>query len=309
MSELSPPILFNTFERVDFCMSPLVSVIIPSYNRENYIAETIESVLNQTYDNIELIVVDDGSTDKSRNIIDSYGDKISILEHPGRINKGQSAALNLGISISQGEYIAFLDSDDLFAPDKIDKQVRFLEENSQYGLVYGNGDAIDENGEILYRLYENDHYEKSDPNLILLDCYFLLPNNSLLRKDVLASAGLFDESLRAAQDHDLLVRVAEVTKVAYINECLFFYRRHKDSISQRSAKLRWKNGYKILRKSQLRYPYRLSTLLGRLAVLNFRLGQCYKRDGKLFQAFSLFLAAGICDPIRAIKVLMRREIS
>ncbi|WP_083456235.1 glycosyltransferase family 2 protein [Desulfosarcina cetonica] len=161
---------------------PLVSVVIPCYNRADYIAATINSVLTQTYGNIELIVVDDGCTDNSRKIIDTFAEHITILEHPGRVNKGQSAALNLGIQASHGKYIAFLDSDDLFAQDKIEKQVRYIMENHDVGLVYGNGHTIDENGKTLYRFYGEDHYEYSDPNRILLDCYFLLPNNALLRR-------------------------------------------------------------------------------------------------------------------------------
>ncbi len=284
-----------------------VSVIIPCYNRGKYIAQTIESVLNQTYPNIELIVIDDGCTDNSRELLENYSDLIRILEHPGRVNKGQSAALNLGLQSSNSDYVAFLDSDDLFTSEKIERQVNFLEENPQFGLVYANGHAIDENGKILYRIYEKHHREDSDPNRVLLDCYFLLPNNSLVRREALKKAGLFDETLRSAQDHDLAIRVAEVTKIAYMDEYLFFYRRHPDSISYRNAKLRWQNGYKILNKARSRYQYRFSTLLGRLAVLNFRLGQCYREEGNFLRAVPLFIAAGICDPLRSLSVLLGRE--
>jgi glycosyltransferase involved in cell wall biosynthesis len=286
---------------------PKVTVIIPCYNRGKYIAETVESVLNQTYPNVELVVVDDACTDNSRELLERYSDRIRILEHPGRVNRGQSAALNLGIRSSESDYVAFLDSDDLFAPTKIEKQVRFLEENPQFGMVYANGHAVDENGKVIHRFYGKNHREDSDPNRVLLDCYFLLPNNSLLRRKVLDKAGLFDESLRSAQDHDMAIRVAEVTKIAYLDECLFSYRRHRDSISYRNAKLRWRNGYRILKKARSRYHYRLSTQLGRLAVLNFRLGQCYREEGNYFKAVPLFIAAGLCDPLRSLGVLLGRE--
>lgn len=286
---------------------PKVTVIIPCYNREKYIAKTVESVLNQTYPNVELIVVDDGCSDNSRNVLERFTDRIRILEHPGRVNKGQSAALNLGIRSSQSDYVAFLDSDDLFAPEKIERQVQFLENNPLYGLVYVNGHTIDENGNIIYRIYGDNHQEHSDPNRVLLDCYFLLPTNSLLRREVLEKAGFFDESLRSAQDHDFAIRVAEVTKIAYLHENLFYYRRHPDSISYRNAKLRWKNGYRILNKAYRRYRYRFSTLLGRLAVINFRLGQCYREDGNYFKAMPLFISAGLCNPLRSLRVLTGRE--
>lgn len=288
-------------------LRPKVTIIVPCYNRERYIAETIESVLNQSYSNIELIVVDDGSTDNSRKIIESYKKYIRILEHPGRVNKGQSAALNLGIRSSASDYVAFLDSDDLFSPEKMEKQVQFLESNPQVGLVYSNGYTISENGKRINRIYDENHREDSDPNRVLLDCYFLLPNNALVRRDVLSKAGYFEENFRSAQDHDLAIRIAEVAKIAYLDEALFFYRRHKDSISHRNAKLRWKNGFKILKRARLRYNYRLTTLTGRLAVLCFRLGQCYKEDGRYIRSLSFFVASGICDPFRAFGVLVGRE--
>ena len=117
---------------MDIKKTPKVSVIIPCYNRERFIKETIESVLRQTYPNIEIITIDDGCTDSTRRILEEFKGTIKILEHPGRANKGQSASLNLGIRNSNGKYIALLDSDDLFAPLKIDRQVEFLEENPRY---------------------------------------------------------------------------------------------------------------------------------------------------------------------------------
>lgn len=288
-------------------LRPKVTVIIPCYNRESYIAETVESVLTQTYSNMELVVVDDGCTDNSRKILERYKDRIRILEHSGRLNKGQSAALNLGIRSTASDYVAFLDSDDLFVREKIEKQVQFLESNPEFGLVYSNGYFIHENGRRISRIYDGYHREDSDPNRVLLDCYFSLPTNALVRREVLSKAGYFDESFRSAQDHDLAIRIAEVAKIAYLDEALFFYRRHKDSISHRNAMLRWKNGFKILKKARLRYNYRLITLTGRLAVLCFRLSQCYKEEGRYIKSLFFFVVSGICDPLRAFGVLVGRE--
>jgi glycosyltransferase involved in cell wall biosynthesis len=286
---------------------PLVSVIIPCYNRERFIVETLGSVLDQTWPNIELIVVDDGCTDGSRTILESYGQQLILLEHPERVNKGQSAAINLGLLHCKGDYVAILDSDDLFAPDKIEKQISYLLDNPEIGLVYANGYAIDEKGNILYEFYDDSHKEMSDANKVLMDCYFLLPNNALIRREALELAGYFDENLRAAQDHDMAIRIAEVTELGYIGEHLFYYRRHKDSISHKNAKRRWKNGYKILHKAYKRYDYPIKTILGRLAVLNFRLGQCFFEEKRYIRAVLLFIAAGICDPIRSMRVLLGRE--
>jgi len=252
-------------------------------------------------------VVDDGCTDGSRKVLESYGNRLTILEHSGRGNRGQSAAINLGLKYCTGEYVAILDSDDLFAPDKIQKQVTFLIKNPDKGLVYSNGYSIDENSNILYEMYDKNHKEYSNPNNVLMDCYFLLPNNSLVRRSIFELVGGFDETLRAAQDHDMAIRVSEITKLAYLEDHLFYYRRHKDSISHKNAKRRWLNGYKILKKACARYNYPMKTLLGRLAVLNFRLGQCYVEEKRYLRAGLLFIAAGICDPKRTVGVLIGHE--
>jgi len=120
-------------------------------------------------------------------------------------------------------------------------------------------------------------------------------------------AGYFDESLRTAQDHDMALRIAEVAKMGYLGDFLFYYRRHDDSISQKNAKTRWKNGYRILRKAMSRYPYRYATIIGRFAVLNFRLAQCYCEEHKYIRAGCLFLASGLCDPKRAMGVILGHE--
>ncbi|MBU0993970.1 MAG: glycosyltransferase [Proteobacteria bacterium] len=286
---------------------PKVSVIIPCYNREKFIRETIDSVLSQTYSNIELICVDDGCTDGTRTILETYKNNITILEHEGRVNKGQSAAINLGMKNASGHYIAILDSDDLFASNKIEMQVKYLETHPDIGLVYANGYAIDENGKKIYRFYDQGHIEKSDPERVLMDCYFLVPNNALVRKTAFELAGEFDEKLRSAQDHDMAIRLAEVTNIAYLDQYLFYYRRHKDSISAKNADLRWRNGFIILKKASSRYPYSFTARRKRFAVLNFRMGQCYLENRNIIKALYHLIIAGISDPFRSILILIRKE--
>ncbi len=287
--------------------NPKVSVVIPCYNREDFVARTLDSALAQTYPNIDVIVVDDGSTDSTRDILESYGSRITVLEHPGRVNKGQSAAINVGLRKADGEYVAILDSDDLWAPEKIEKQVRFLEAHPEVGLVYGNGYAIDESERKLYRMYDSSHREESNPERVLIDCYFLLPNNALLRRSIFEITGGFDEHLRAAQDHDMAIRVAEVAKLAFIDEEVFYYRRHKDSISHKRASVRWVNGFTILDKAVKRYPYSAAARRKRRAVLHFRLGQCMLEERKFLPAAVRFLSAACLDPVRSLQVLFGRE--
>jgi len=287
--------------------SALVSVIIPAYNRAQYIQQTVESVLNQTYNPVELIVVDDGSSDGTLELLTEYGDRLRLLTHENRVNKGQSASINLGMRYASGKYLAILDSDDYWAPNKLEVLVSFLEENPDVGLVYSNGYGVSATGEVLYEFLPRDHRETNDPNRVLLNCYTLLPNNSVVRKDVIDGVGVFEEAFRAAQDHDMLIRLAENTKFAFVPEFLFYYRRHPDSISAKNALSRWRNGFEILRRAEARYPYRRSTIRKRRALLNYRLGQTYLRAGSKVRALPHFFVAGVLDPIRSIKVLSGLE--
>lgn len=282
---------------------PKVAVIIPCYNREKFVKTTIDSALSQIYPNIEIVAVDDGSTDGTRNILERYGETIRILEHPGRINKGQSAAINLAMRQTDSKYVAILDSDDVWVPEKIERQVEFLEKHPDVGLIYVNGFGIDEKGDILYELYRSTHIETNAPDRVLLECHFSAPSNYVVRRSALVRAGDFDETLRSAQDHDMAIRLAEITNIAYLNEHLWHYRRHSSSLSQKHAIRRWKLGFRILDKACKRYNYGINVRRKRLAILNFRIGQCLFEEKRLFQGALRFLIAGILDPLRAIKVL------
>jgi glycosyltransferase involved in cell wall biosynthesis len=279
-----------------------VSVIIPAYNRVNYIDQTISSVLDQSYHNVELIVVDDGSTDGTYEKILSYGDKLTLLTHKNRANKGQSTAINLGLANATGKYIAILDSDDYWGLDKLEIQVSYLEEHPDVGLLYTNGYAVDASGEILYPIYTDSHVEHNEPDNILLDCYILLPQNSLVRKNIYDQLAGFNESYRAAQDHDMLIQIAEKTIFTYLPDKLFYYRVHDDSISKKGQRVRWTNGFKILECAKNRYPYRPSTIRKRKALLNYRLGICCIAEKRRMRAVGHMLTAFILDPVRAIKV-------
>lgn len=290
---------------------PRVTVIIPAYNRSRYIQQTLDSVFIQDYLNIELIAIDDGSNDGTYEILKKYqsNGQLTLLHHDNRANKGQSASINLGLEKSSGEFICILDSDDLFAKEKISKQVSYLLRNPSVGLVYGNGKAIDEDNNELYTLHGADHIETNDPNALLLDCYFCLPVNALVRADVYKQVGRFNESFRAAQDHDMQVRMAEIAEFAYIPDCLFYYRKHDDSISNKGALTRWKNGIKILEMAKTRYPYNQSTIKKRLAVLNYRLAKVYMDSGHYISAMGYYLHSAILDPRRSIAVLTGRDTS
>lgn len=287
----------------------LISVIIPAFNRAPYIEEALASVFEQKYPNIEVLVVDDGSTDGTYEVLKTHYErgKIKLLTHPSRANRGQSAALNLGLREARGELIAILDSDDMFAPAKLEQQAGFLESNPEVGMVYGQGHAVDAHGNFLFEVPANGHSESGDPNLLLLDCYMAIPGGALIRKSVLDEVGFFEEAFRAGQDHDMALRIMEATKTAYLPKLAFYYRKHGDAISTTGLERRWKTGFEILERARKRYPYSKRTIRKRRAVLKFRLGQTYWREGGKVKALPYLAASGVLDPSRALSVIIGRE--
>ncbi|MCK8516786.1 glycosyltransferase family 2 protein [Methylonatrum kenyense] len=287
----------------------LVSIIIPAYNRGKYIRQCVQSALWQTYHPVEVIVVDDGSTDETRAILDEMATdpRLIVLEHPGRQNRGQSASLNLGIQHAKGDYINILDSDDYLEPEKLAVEVPFLASHPEIGLVYSNGWRTNADGVPFESFYPEDHREPNDPNAVLLDCYLLLPGNALVRRTAYDAVGPFEEAFRAAQDHDMLIRLAERIRFAYIAKHLFYYRMHADSISGKGKAVRWNTGFMILKRATRRFPYNKSTTRKRLAVLNYRLATVEFNNRLILKSAPKFFLAAILDPIRALKVLARLE--
>ena len=208
--------------------TPLVSVIIPTYNRGWIIKEAIDSVLAQDHSDCELIVVDDGSTDNTPDILNSYGHDITVVRQP---NKGVSAARNRGIGDSSGRLIAFLDSDDLWLPQKLSRQVDFFTIhpdamiNQTQELWIRNGVRV--NPKKRHHKFSGMIFERS------LALCLVSPSAVMLRKCLFETAGLFDESLPACEDYDLWLRVSCRYPVYLINTPLIVKRGgHDDQLSR-----------------------------------------------------------------------------
>lgn len=218
-------------------MAPKVSVIIPTYNRRDYLIEAVESVLAQTYQDFEIIVVDDGSNDNTEIHFAEFIQRTPAAK--GRIfyckqkNSGPAIARNHGIFRSCGEYIAFLDSDDLWYPEKLEKQVGVLDENPEIDLVYAdcysgesrndpnqNGFFVSENlfsGYIFERIAQNNIFWTS---------------SLLLRRNVFILAGVFDPTLRSSEDYDLWLRICYYHQCYYIPEVLGLFRKHDNRMTK-----------------------------------------------------------------------------
>lgn len=248
----------------------LVSVVIPCYNCEKYIYETIQSVLNQTYKNIEIIVVNDGSTDKSKEIILSFKD--DRIKYIYQENRGVASARNKGIMNASGKYIALLDSDDIFLKEKIAVQIEIAEKYNK-DLIFTNAFIIDEkNGKILGST-SGFLFNDKKPLESLFKRNNLITSSALIRKKVFYEIGLFsvDPLLDGVtEDYEFWLRCAEAGYKFYkVNRPLIKYRITSDSLSANKIIMK-KKEYYVLRK------YSNSKKISK-KIKNYAFSKCLKR--------------------------------
>ncbi len=205
-----------------------VSVIIPTYNGADFIGETIDSALAQTYPELEIIVVDDGSTDSMEEIVKSHA-AVGRIKYIRRENGGVARARNIGIAASTGNYIALLDHDDLWMPGKIEKQVKFLNETGAE-IVFCNGVTIPAGNPVLGKgIFRAGVEDVLDT--ILMKGYNLMPSALLFDREVLKITGGLEESIPGADDWDLSISMARNYKIGFIDEPLYGKRAHGDNFT------------------------------------------------------------------------------
>lgn len=283
-----------------------LSVIIPCYNSAKFIRKTINSVFGQTYKDYEILVIDDGSTDETRNILGSYLPNIKILTHPNNSNLGVGASMNLGVRESKGDLIAFLDHDDLWYPSKLSEQVKIFDKYPDVGLVYTNVSVIDENDNKLFEIYTNTFCELNKPEELLLKCYIMTVSSAMVRRTLFEEIGLFRADIQSA-DHDMWLRMIERTRFFYLPKCLASHRKHPSQLT--SGRKIWEDEFVTLREACKRYPYGLNLKRKRLAVLYYHLAEYDSRHNDYFRALKNYFLAGIFDPFRAINLMLKKIIS
>ena len=211
-----------------------VSVVIPTYNRANYLLQAMDSVLAQTYKDYEVVVVDDGSTDGTQALLKPLIDKgkIRYYQNPGR---GVSAARNFGAQNANGKYLAFLDSDDLFLSAKLEKQVALIEQRRGIGMVHSHYSKFNDAGEDL-GLRDTSRYQGSIyPGLLNQWGILMAPSCTLIPKTVFEEVGGYDEAMRWAEDLDLWRRIAYRYPLDLVPEVLTRVRVHSGNTSQQRA--------------------------------------------------------------------------
>jgi glycosyltransferase involved in cell wall biosynthesis len=232
----------------------LVSVIIPTYNRRNYIRESLDSVLAQDFYDFEVIVVDDGSTDGTEEEVRPYQDRICYTRQE---NKGAGAARNVGIRKARGQYIAFMDSDDLSRPHHLKCLSSFLDRNPECAMVVGNGGYLEGNYRNRSTIISAKRVKRLEQRGItvkeLFDGRVVRLQGTMTRKTVFEEIGLLDEWFRLSYDLDLALRIIKDHQIGFINEEVYLWRQHGDNISS-NDELRSRENLRALEKLAADFP-------------------------------------------------------
>ena len=218
---------------------PLVSIIVSSYNHEKYIEECILSIVNQTYKNIELIVIDDGSSDNSRVVLERLQKQYGFFWEL-QSNMGVSKTLNKAIrNFSQGKYIAGCGSDDFFALDRIEKQVRYMEAHPEYAMVCGKAYTVDENSKVIEGFSVIDPVTDPVKSLTfesLVESNPIPAMTVMLRKDVWLECGGYNENT-IVEDLDMWLKIAYRYKIGYMDDYFAYYRWHGANVTLNTVKM------------------------------------------------------------------------
>lgn len=239
---------------------PTVSILIPTFNCGQYISHAIESALNQSYQDVEIILVDDGSTDNTRELLKEYI-KEGACKYIYQSNQGVAEARNATLRAARGEYVAFLDADDFWEPDKLELQMNFLAERPDVALLHGNIRIVDagKNQTIFDSLPINRRHKCDHIFGELYLGNFINTSTVVIKRECLDRIGCFDTNLIQAEDYDLWMRVAAEFKCGFQDVVMGTYRVHRTNTSKNSNQV-IKHELKVLHKMQYLYPNLVSAI-------------------------------------------------
>lgn len=215
-------------------MNPLVSIVVPSYNHTKYIKETILSIVHQTYQNIELIVIDDGSKDNSVEILKDLQKEFDF-QLISRENRGLITTLNEGLALSKGKYFCVVASDDVFMLNKIEIQVTCMEQNPEYALCFGKMKIIDENSKYVKDL-KNSHAKSGNVFYDLFSRNFVTAPTVMLKKSHLIEVGGYSSDF-SIEDYPLWLKISQKYQIGFVDEFLVNYRIHGNNMSSNLVKM------------------------------------------------------------------------
>lgn len=266
-----------------------VSIVIPNYNYGNYIGETIQSVLDQTYRNFEIVVVDDGSTDNSVEVVHGFGDKVRLIEQK---NQHLSAARNTGIRAAKGNWIAFLDSDDLWHPRKLEFQIEALKNNQSWFFVGAN--ALGENDYPDYDVIKPVFRETKLEEFLVYTP--MSGSDALVKKSCFDEVGFFDTSLRSSEDREMWLRLSTRYCGGVVDVPLWRYRKHSAQMN-RDVQTILSTHKKVIQKYFRAHNTSLSVRRMAWAHYYYSAALSHRDDGNdLFKAFAYGIGSLICAP-------------
>jgi glycosyltransferase involved in cell wall biosynthesis len=269
---------------------PTISIIIPAYNAERWISETLQSILAQSFVDYEVIVVDDGSTDNTVSVATGFGEHVKCICRP---HSGKSQSRNTGIVASRGDYVAFVDADDLWLPKKLKLQMQLLNQTSNLKWVYTDGYIFQGDIKNILATFGSITKLYSGDILCPLFLHDFIPSPSpLIRREILFEVGLFDDTLarHEPEDWDMWLRIAERYPVGLVNIPLVYYRRHPNSLTMREDHLiALKGQLAIVERAITRNPERLRPYDDRAKAKCYVLaGQAFANDGNSAEARKMF---------------------
>jgi glycosyltransferase involved in cell wall biosynthesis len=293
---------------------PRVSVVIPTYNRGELLCETIDSVLAQTYHDFEIIVVDDGSTDNTAQLLSRYQDDVRLVYRAHK-NCGVAATRNHGIRLARGEFLAFLDSDDRWLPQKLERQVQFADAHPEYGLIATEISSFNKRGVVeaqnkaaTYRI-KNGHVVEQ-----LLFGNWIQTSTVLARRECVQAVGGFDEEVgQFGEDWLTWMRIASRSAIYFLPEPLVEYRIHEESLSSHLPEAQYQSLMKILAKLDALPQFQANPKLLRSARYRICLGRGYidLNNGAYDLAISKLCTACTMKrmPVNAMRLILQAMVA
>jgi glycosyltransferase involved in cell wall biosynthesis len=282
-----------------------VSTLIPSYNAAKYLPVAIKSVINQTYDDWEIVIIDDGSTDNTRAVVEPYGRALGgKLQYVYQSNRGLPAARNSGIRHARGELIALLDADDSWLPARLARGVEVMNADKNIGLVHSKVARIDVDGNVVrYPIYPSKYLSGRIARHIYTRRAHISCPSVLFRKACLDSVGMFDEAMATTEDRDLWFRIAERFEIAYIDEVLANWRVTPGSMSSNLNKMR-DGQIAFAHKHYEKGACTQAELHEALAEIHREQGDAFFSGGEVARSIKLYFRSVLYNPRRARNLYM-----
>jgi glycosyltransferase involved in cell wall biosynthesis len=269
-----------------------VSVIIPTYNGASYVASAIQSALNQTFEDLEILIVDDASTDRTLNEIEPFltDKRVKLLCNTS--NLGIPATKNKAVKMARGQFIAFLDQDDVWLPNKLEVQINHLKQDDNIGVIASAIYFIDESGNLIGKKILN--IENAQPltqvkRLLLGN--FITNSSAVVRRSCFDKVGYFNENLRGSDDYDLWVRIAKYFKIHYLNQILIKKRLHKLNFSELNIQTMMEGKLQVINSAIQNNPSLADKLNIYIANVHRSAAIKYALNGQISQAKNHFAQA------------------